>query len=79
MNERQRKEALSLALTIRAETQPTEGHNNPGAVQDCWRFLLEILEDGKVTLKRNAELDIHDSITREVKSRTSTLRQILDA
>lgn len=51
-----KKEALSLALTIRAETQPINEHDDPGAIQDCWRSLLEILEDGEISLKQNREL-----------------------
>lgn len=33
-----------LINDIKQETRPIEGHTDPGAIEDCWRELMEILE-----------------------------------
>ena len=33
-----------LINTIKEETRPIEGHTDPGAIEDCWRELMELLE-----------------------------------
>ena len=34
----------SLLNTIKQETRPIEGHTDPGAIEDCWKELMEVLE-----------------------------------
>lgn len=33
-----------LINTIKQETRPIEGHTDPGAIEDCWKELMELLE-----------------------------------
>ena len=34
----------ALLNTIKQETRPIEGHTDPGAIEDCWNELMEMLE-----------------------------------
>ena len=34
---------LSLIGTLRSETIPINGHTDPGAVEDCWNSVSEII------------------------------------
>ena len=33
-----------LINTIKQETRPIEGHTDPGAIEDCWKELMETLQ-----------------------------------
>lgn len=41
LNEQELKFTLDLIKTIEGETHPITGHDDPGAISDCWNELRE--------------------------------------
>jgi len=53
------RELKDYLQTIKEETQPINGHTDPGAVEDCWRQVFDIVENFETLERLFKRMKIH--------------------